>query len=226
MAFNPFHTFRKHQRVIFSVLTIACMFIFVFTWGVGDFSQRTSGWFGGKGKGEVVATVYGKKVTTGDLTSPNALSVSTQRRMASEFVDAARRSMIEAVSSDPRGQAEKLDSRLSMALLFLRQPPENIQMRMRSSGAQQVFQEMSFVFQGIQALQNELKNKDGKEDERKFVDEVSEALKIHQTMAFSGDPGTYFGATSSLQDLLDFKLWEHQAEKLGIVLTEGAVRAL
>ena len=29
MAFNPFHAFRKHQKVVFAGLTIICMLTFV-----------------------------------------------------------------------------------------------------------------------------------------------------------------------------------------------------
>ena len=35
MAFNPFHSFRKHQKVIFAVMTIICMFVFVLQFGRG-----------------------------------------------------------------------------------------------------------------------------------------------------------------------------------------------
>src|SRR6266581_441946 len=68
MAFNPFHTFRKHQKVIFAVMAIVCMFVFVLQFGRGDLFERAAGWFGGgKQKDPVVATVYGKKVYAKDL---------------------------------------------------------------------------------------------------------------------------------------------------------------
>ncbi len=71
MAFNPFHSFRKHQKAIFAVLTIMCMLVFVLQFGRGDMFERMAGLFGSsRGKGDVVATLYGKKVTTGELTGP------------------------------------------------------------------------------------------------------------------------------------------------------------
>ena len=67
MAFNPFHTFRKHKKVMFAALTIICMGVFVLSFGPGDIFQR----FGFSAKdqqgNEVVATLYGKKVTESDL---------------------------------------------------------------------------------------------------------------------------------------------------------------
>src|SRR5690606_28365016 len=56
MAFNPFHSFRKHRKVYFAILTIVCMFVFVLSSGIGgggDVFDQVATWFGanrGRGK--------------------------------------------------------------------------------------------------------------------------------------------------------------------------------
>ena len=52
MAFNPFHGFRKHQKVVFAMLTILCMLTFVLCSGMGgDLGERIMYLFGGRGGG-------------------------------------------------------------------------------------------------------------------------------------------------------------------------------
>jgi len=68
MAFNPFHAFRKHQKVLFAILTIICMIVFVFQFGGADPFQRLLVWLGAsRGRGQLVATIYGHKVYEADL---------------------------------------------------------------------------------------------------------------------------------------------------------------
>jgi len=62
MAFNPFHGFRKHSKVIFAILTIICMITFILSFGRGDFFEWIVGMVGASKKGEVVTTLYGDKV--------------------------------------------------------------------------------------------------------------------------------------------------------------------
>src|SRR5438034_7836229 len=82
MAFNPFHSFRKHQKAIFAALTILCMLTFVMCTGmggdVGDWLLRV---LGGREKSPQVAMLYDSKVTELEL-----LQVKANRRMADEFM--------------------------------------------------------------------------------------------------------------------------------------------
>src|SRR5205807_1951120 len=65
MAFNPFHGFRKHQKVVFAALTIVCMLTFVLASGVGmagDFFSELSRWLGGQRRsGTDVARLYASR---------------------------------------------------------------------------------------------------------------------------------------------------------------------
>src|SRR5688572_22748902 len=65
MAFNPFHGFRKHSKVIFAILTIICMLTFVLAgnFAGGDALDWLVRAVGGSGRrGDVIARQYGKKV--------------------------------------------------------------------------------------------------------------------------------------------------------------------
>src|SRR5262245_34962458 len=82
MAFNPFHWFRKRQKVFLAALVVLCMLIFIFQFGPGDLFQRALGLFGtGRQTGEVVTTLYGKKVYESDLQK-----LALQRKLASDFL--------------------------------------------------------------------------------------------------------------------------------------------
>src|SRR3954452_3561187 len=84
MAFNPFHGFRKHRRVIFAILTIICMLTFVLAGnfrGADAFDWLLSKLGASKRQGEVVTVMYGDKVYEGEVQSRERL-----RRNASDFV--------------------------------------------------------------------------------------------------------------------------------------------
>src|SRR5665213_840042 len=82
MAFNPFHAFRKHQKVFFAVLTIVCMFVFILSFGPGDIKSWFSG--GSQGRGDKVVALYGRDLYTNDLTA-----ISKTRQLANEFISVA-----------------------------------------------------------------------------------------------------------------------------------------
>src|SRR5438477_11454277 len=84
MAFNPFHGFRKHRRVIFAVLTIICMLTFVLAGnfrGADAFDWLLSKLGASKRQGEVVTVMYGDKVYEGEVNSRTHL-----RQIANDFV--------------------------------------------------------------------------------------------------------------------------------------------
>ena len=88
MAFNPFHGFRKHQKVVFAALTIVCMLTFVLASGVGmagDFFSELSRWLGGQRRsGTDVARLYGSRVS-----GPDIQTLRNQRRAANAYMASA-----------------------------------------------------------------------------------------------------------------------------------------
>src|ERR1700736_1543622 len=85
MAFNPFHGFRKHQKVVFAALTIICMLTFVLASGVGtaggDFFSEMTRWFGGKSVRSEVATLYGSKISPQQI-----VTLRAQRNSANSYL--------------------------------------------------------------------------------------------------------------------------------------------
>ena len=88
MAFNPFSWFRKHQKLFFAGLVLICMFVFILQFGKGDALTQMMSWISGRGsgKGPVVASVHGSKVTVGDLDE-----LLAKRRAADRFQSGRRR---------------------------------------------------------------------------------------------------------------------------------------
>src|SRR5947209_4594380 len=84
MAFNPFHAFRKHQKVVFAALTIICMLTFVMAGGSfagGDFFSELTRWVTGRSRMHEVATIYGKRISDRELQD-----LRRQRGLANEFI--------------------------------------------------------------------------------------------------------------------------------------------
>src|SRR5467141_2923450 len=84
MAFNPFHAFRKHQKVVFATLTIVCMLTFVMAGGSfagGDFFSELTRWVSGRSRTQEVATVYGHRISERELQE-----LRRQRRLANDFM--------------------------------------------------------------------------------------------------------------------------------------------
>jgi hypothetical protein len=167
MAFNPFHKFRKHQKVIFACLTIMCMLTFVACTGVGgDFAGWLQGLLVGRGPSNEVASVNGSEITQREL-----ITLARQREIANIYMREATKIA--------------LDSRLQ---------------ELRPPGAPQ--------------------------DDLKAWIEVSQKAQrdpecIVLQNRFRMNP--YFGGKLNGDGLLEFKIWLHQADALGIRLTPADV---
>src|SRR4051794_33107278 len=86
MAFNPFHSFRKYNKVVFAGLTLLCMVTFILSSGMGrgDFFSQMTDWFGGRVSRHAYVTLYGKTYTTQEIQETDY-----QRRLANEYMDYA-----------------------------------------------------------------------------------------------------------------------------------------
>jgi hypothetical protein len=221
MAFNPFHRFRKHQKVFFAALTIVCMFVFVLQFGTGDAIQRMLAWFGqGRGRGALVTTLYGKKIYEADLEE-----TLRQRRLANNFMIAAVVQGQAAFLGSLQGRAEAdktnavpplikdIAGKAGIRLAFL----------VRGFRPQEYYQE---VQRDLITLRNLARQKETEKDPElaRTIEDLATALGF-QAWNFSPEANDfYFGGTRSPEDLLDFLIWKHQADKLGITLTEADVR--
>jgi hypothetical protein len=236
MAFNPFHRFRKHQKVIFAVMAIVCMFVFVlqFAAGRGDPLQRLMDWFGARrNQGEVVTTLYSKKVYQGDLER-----LSFDRQMANEFImevvvraqifgseevqktlanlDPAQKAVIDSVQRDQNRRRQSDQVRMNPQMARLSLPPMS---------EEEINQTMAFDAGNLVQLQKTLESNQ-KEEQARAVGSLLAGIRFE---AWQREPGRtrdqlYMGGTRKTEDLLDFLVWKHQADRLGIVLTEADVR--
>ena len=83
MAFNPFISFRKHQRFWMATVLLLTMITFVLCTGVGgDLSERIIGWF--RPREPAIVSVAGKKFSSKDMHD-----LKDQRNMANEFMKRA-----------------------------------------------------------------------------------------------------------------------------------------
>jgi hypothetical protein len=88
MAFNPFHAFRKHQKVLLACITLVAMFSFILCSGLASKSDVVfeffANLFGGKVRYPPVTTLYGRSVNTAEVAA-----LHRQRQLAQEALGAA-----------------------------------------------------------------------------------------------------------------------------------------
>jgi len=94
MAFNPFHKFRKHQKVIFAFITIFCMLSFVACSGLqggGDMMHWMQGLFMGRSTAQDIGSVDGKGVNQLEL-----VEMAQRREIANIFMASATEAALQA----------------------------------------------------------------------------------------------------------------------------------
>jgi hypothetical protein len=234
MAFNPFHRFRKHQKAFFAVLTIICMITFVFQFGAGDPFTRIMGWFGYYGrKGDLVITLYGDRVYQRDLES-----LSRQRKLAQDFmtnpiIPGVLTSMSQAVQDLQKEQANATspDRRTTDAPPPLPFDVANIPLDYltRNNSFRQLPRDDHHrqALSNLRAIREAALVPSVQKNEKQLaaLDVLATAIAFE---AWATDPDRkagdfYFGGSLRTDDLLDFLIWKHQADRLGITLTEADV---
>ena len=235
MAFNPFHAFRKHQKVFFAVLTIVCMFVFILQFGSGDIFQRLLG-HGRQGKGDKVATLYGRDVYQSDLTRLGQIrSKVNQIYIAGPVVEAVKTVMDDLVKDQDaadKARADKKDTgrrrRPGRLVGFTLRPPavEGVERPAKPPAAARRKQKTGMIEDDLQGIAHE-REITKSDDVRRKLDAVTAALRF-QYWAMNPKPGEsqrfFFGGSTKTEDLLDFEIWKYQADRLGIVLTKEDVR--
>jgi hypothetical protein len=223
MAFNPFHTFRKHQKKFMALLTVMCMIIFVFQFGRGDAFDRVLGVFRFWGsKGEPVTKLYGDTVTDYDLDR-----VRRKRKLAQQFVgnfmlgyqaEAVSKFVETKPGSDTKGLLSPAIEKIAQNLVFA--------YRILIQFRQQM--PLDTLPQDLETIRNELAAGVGKDPQRlSAIQSVAAMAATYMSMRVhpptSHEPLYTFGGDTSNRDLLDFQIWKRQADKLGITLTDADV---
>jgi hypothetical protein len=225
MAFSPFHWFRKHQKVFFAGLTVLCMLVFIGQAGVGaDIFHTVLRWVGaGKSGGETLITLDGKKVTNQDIEN-----VVRKRRMASEFLAemafrlhprAMEELIKDKVATDAPGNPlsglrEILDRQRQRRQLFqfIRDPRQLDMFR------SQIDEDL----RRIEDISRRDKVRDDP-DRLQTLQDVATLIGFDAWLMrrMVGLEDYYFGGSRRPDDVLDFMVWQHQADKLGITLTDA-----
>jgi hypothetical protein len=235
MAFNPFSWFRDNQKGVMIGLIGLCMVIFIFQFGQGDAFTRLLNYMGaGRASGEVVATLYGKKVREGDVGQ-----TANRRKLASAF-------LYDTVQKGQREVAKDLTLQIqeqSKASSDLKESPKfaGLQLTLMMYGRinemvsrpdprmqpQQLQQTVTSYVQQMGSTLRNLESSAAKPDlaaEDRFVyQQVATLLGFQRMTLTRSRDDYYFGGGSKTEDALDFRLWQLQADRLGIKLTDADV---
>ncbi|HLJ92791.1 MAG TPA: hypothetical protein VKU02_06300 [Gemmataceae bacterium] len=229
MAFNPFHGFRKHQKVVFAALTIVCMLTFIMAGGSfagGDFFSELTRWVTGQSRTHEVATVYGKRISDREI-----LELRRQRRLANQFIQQA---VLQAQDNVLR--TVEAENTLSQFPPQTREQLKEILQRRRFApfmpreylGSLQIY-----LFQ-LQMMAQQLETAKPPEQPKPELARLLEQLQVALQRDYwlfhtPKDPlypeeNLYFGGSTSEKGLLDFMIWRQQADRLGIVLLPEDIR--
>jgi hypothetical protein len=232
MAFHPFRHFRKHQKVYLAIVTILTMFIFIFTGFASrgaDPVTRMLMWIGGGRHGEKVLNLYGKSIYTDDLEK-----LRWQRQLASEFVlSGCFMSPMQRVGTPLEESFFRIQEKFGpkKGQNELPTPMQNtinsvlFDVIFSQPHSESHFKELQTKLRTLQRQLNESQNK---EDQARALDALVTMLAFQSWVA---DPQrqqeeSYFGGSlrsKDVADFLDFLIWKHQADRLGIVLTQADV---
>ncbi len=168
MAFNPFTSFRKYQKIWMPIVLLLCMATFVLCSGnKGGLDDVINNAFGRK-EGQAIAKVGGRSVYRKDL-----YDLKEQRNTVNEFMKRASEFAITKLNS-------LLDS-------------PQVQKMPEGPDRQQLLTQIP-----------------------KYIEQLkSQALKSH-----------YFDSGVTLDELVDFKVWLYEADRLGVNLVPEHVKLL
>jgi hypothetical protein len=229
MAFHPFKHFRKHQKVYLAALTIMTMIIFVAQFGAGDLFTTLQRWVALSFRhGDKVLTLNGKTIYAEDLDR-----LRQQRQLASEFLlydvsgnidsplqktltDSQKRFQKKG-PNEPTTPIENAFTQMSTAINLAREAIAN------NAPTDRRIQPLRNT---IASIQSQMAKTDAQNKGQYYaLDAIATSLALqawfveHPQWANS----SYFGGSLRSEDLLDFLIWKHQADRLGIVLSPADV---
>ncbi|MGL6097188.1 MAG: hypothetical protein ACRC7O_15500, partial [Fimbriiglobus sp.] len=238
MAFNPFDLFRRNQRILFAILTVFVMFMFVLSFGKGDFFEWLPRWLGSKRGGETVAVVDGAKVTTADLGKVETNRVLANTYMAAAADLAARnldkyiRDVLPRVSTERRPDVQQVLTARQLQYFSqeLRQRDQLAQMMPGRFPPVTIVEAMIDRERTIVTLNNRLTGllsaTAAKEDDLTAARAAADLLRLdlhagqQSRLYFANQPN------GSSRDRFDFLLWKKKADDLGIAFTPTDLNTL
>jgi hypothetical protein len=222
MAYNPFNIFRRHQKIIFAVLTVFIMLMFTLSSGLGggaDFFDWLPQWLGRKAgkKGDQVCTIEGSKVYRGQLDDLNYQRVMANRFMslaAGEtygVLDAYIREQSTRLSADARQIMQQVNQQEQLLPFFARDPQFASQLPM-------FIEELKNTVASIITLPT------AKSEDK----DIARAKYAALSLMFVAGGEHFFGNVPNRgnRDLIEFMLWQKKADQLGIQFTTDDIGTL
>ncbi len=234
MAFHPFQSFRKHQRALFAGLTIVCMLSFVMSSGiagVGDGFSWLQQKLMGTSKYPIAGQLFGKNVDVMELRNLN-----TQRSMANRYMSLAIMRSQENIFRDVQGIIGQLESQQQAQVFQPLQARENLfnpqYAQLRQYLLNNYLQAISQSRYSLLVIRDSLV-KAGKTSEAEKIGLLQLALQADGYLLHNPKDDLYpnydlyFGGGLSSEALMDFMIWQKEADRLGIYLSrEDVVRAV
>ena len=212
------------------------MVVFIFSFGPGDALTQ---WLrpGGGSHGEVVTTLHGKKIRESDIGR-----TANGRKLASTFlyntVDKGQREVAKDISAQIQDQSKSKSNAdlkespkfagLQTTLMMYESINRMVTQPSRNMSPQQIQQTVQNYAENMGSTLRNLEAGAAKPDldaaDRLIYVQVATLLGF-QRQILARNPGDayYFGGGSKTEDILDFRLWQLQADRLGIKLTDADV---
>ena len=235
MALHPLNSFRKYHKVIFAGLTIVCMLTFVMSSGVAGIGDGFS-WLqhalGGTSRYPQVAKLYGKNIDIRELTT-----LREQRILANRYMLMVVLRSHELIVQDVQSILPQLDAQAQMQVRRVVQSREFAfdprYAQFGAFGQQQYLREAPQFTYPLLILEETL-TKANKTAEAQKIRLLRSAVMgdmylLHDSTTpppkdeLYPNSNLYFGGSTSTEGLLDFKIWQTEADRLGIYLSKDDI---
>jgi len=228
MAFSPFDIFRRNQKIFMSVIVIGVMFMFVLSFGRGDFFDWLPRWIGAKkSRGEVLAVIDGEKIRDSETTQ-----IRTKRNLANQYMTTAAQQAKNNLANYAKENSGKVspENRATVqgALSGLNMINSLMAMNSQERARLQQFlpQFLSNYEESRRKLENLIGNPNTNSDDLAAANAVRKLIALTDLTA-SMDR-TYFQnlPNRNAKDSLEFMLWLKKADQLKIAFRTEDVDGL
>jgi len=220
MAYNPFDFFRKNQKILFAGLTILVMFMFVLSFGRGDFFDWLPRWLGSKrSTGEVMAVIDGDKIRASELDR-----LRTQRTIANKFMVQAAFMTYPKIFTNIQQSKDKVSLANQQTVDSWMENTEKIRTA-RDPQEQRMAQTM---LRRIQPSIESMAFKEASPPEDREVAQSILRLTALERRLNDGRGELFFlnQPNRTSRDELEFILWQKKADALGIKFRESDLEDL
>jgi hypothetical protein len=222
MAFNPFHSFRRYNKVIFAILAIICMFTFVLSSGMGrgDLFTQIGDWLSGGRSDRTVISVAGK-----NYDAQNVDQIRLKRLMASDYMDASIQASQAALMAKVNSGLDKLDP---SSRQIIGQVVQTKMLAQMIPGYAQQYEQMirnAPMYMSFLANMSATAQKENRTEDVTTINAVMRLLNQDFQRLRMGRQAneSYFGGRVREVDydaIADYLLWQHEADQMGITLTK------